>query len=316
MRSFLKRHWFLLLLSLFFLIGYTQAASLQSILNWHILRDLIVFAVMWLMGFTLPAAQIKRCLLTPKPSLLAIAISICVVPLFVIPFAYLLPDAFYGGLFVTAIVPSTLASASVWTRRAGGDDSVSMMTTIVTNLGCVIVVPIGIWIALEQQVKVDPWAQVGKLSSLVVLPLILSQIMRQVGCADWADRNKSKIAVFAQYGILAMVFWGAISSAISPIEGEGKVTQGIGLFLLVIFCSVLIHCAALGLGIFSARRLGMPKEHQIAVGFAGSQKTLMVGLQIAIDCGVSVLPMILYHLSQLLIDTLVADRWREKVKTE
>ena len=113
-----------------------------------------------------------------------------------------------------------------------------------------------------------------------------------------------------------MVFWGAISSAISPIEGEGKVTEGIGLFLLVIFCSVLIHCAALGLGIFSARRLGMPKEHQIAVGFAGSQKTLMVGLQIAIDCGVSVLPMILYHLSQLLIDTLVADRWRERVKTE
>jgi sodium/bile acid cotransporter 7 len=36
----------------------------------------------------------------------------------------------------------------------------------------------------------------------------------------------------------------------------------------------------------------------------------MVGLQIAIDCGVSVIPMLVYHLSQLIIDTVIADRWK------
>ena len=54
----------------------------------------------------------------------------------------------------------------------------------------------------------------------------------------------------------------------------------------------------------------MNSSRQIAIGLSGSQKTLMVGLQIAIDCGVSVIPMITYHLGQLLIDTIVADRWR------
>jgi sodium/bile acid cotransporter 7 len=38
----------------------------------------------------------------------------------------------------------------------------------------------------------------------------------------------------------------------------------------------------------------------------------MIGLQIAIECGVSVLPMIVYHVGQLLIDTVVADRWKQK----
>ena len=53
------------------------------------------------------------------------------------------------------------------------------------------------------------------------------------------------------------------------------------------------------------------RADQISVGFAGSQKTLMVGLQVAIDLGINVIPMVAYHISQLLIDTLVADRLRE-----
>ena len=51
---------------------------------------------------------------------------------------------------------------------------------------------------------------------------------------------------------------------------------------------------------------------RIAIGIAGSQKTLMVGLQIAIDCGVSVIPMLVYQLCQLVIDTVVAERWKRR----
>ena len=52
--------------------------------------------------------------------------------------------------FVAAVVPCTLASASVWTRKAGGDDSISMMTTVVTNLACLLVVPIGVSLVLAE----------------------------------------------------------------------------------------------------------------------------------------------------------------------
>ena len=72
-----------------------------------------------------------------------------------------------------------------------------------------------------------------------------------------------------------------------------------------------IHLVAMWLGIFLSRLLGLPRQSQIAVGISGSQKTLMVGLQIAIDCGVSVIPMMVYHLAQLLLDTLIVQRWRQ-----
>ena len=310
MVSFFMRHWFLILLAAIFGLGYHQSLRFQPMLDLHGVRDFIVFCVMFAMGITLPAGKIRKNLGSPKPSLLAIFTNTFCVPLLVLPFYYFLPSDLFGGLFVTAIVPSTLASASVWTRRAGGDDAVSMMTTVVTNLGCVLVVPVGIWLVLGQQVQIDPWSQFWKLSFLVALPLVLSQITRRLGLADWADRNKANFSFATQLGILSMVFWGSVASASHPLEAASSWLDNEWFTIsLLVFSVISTHCAAVTLGVRSAQYLGLPQEHQIAIGFSGGQKTLMVGLQIAIDCGVSVLPMIIYHLGQLVIDTLIADRW-------
>ena len=52
----------------------------------------------------------------------------------------------------------------------------------------------------------------------------------------------------------------------------------------------------------------------IAVGISGSQKTLMVGLQVCLDLGITILPMVAFHVAQLLVDTLIADRMRQAPK--
>ena len=44
------------------------------------------------------------------------------------------------------------------------------------------------------------------------------------------------------------------------------------------------------------------------MAFAGSQKTLMVGLMVAITLETTILPMVAYQVLQLVVDTLVADR--------
>ena len=44
---------------------------------------------------------------------------------------------------------------------------------------------------------------------------------------------------------------------------------------------------------------------------SGSQKTLMVGLYVAINYfgGLTLLPMVFYHVGQLVVDTIIADIW-------
>ena len=71
---------------------------------------------------------------------------------------------------------------------------------------------------------------------------------------------------------------------------------------------LVVHLAALWAGLFLARILGLPRPDQIAVAFAGSQKTLMVGLIVAISLQTTILPMVAYQVLQLLADTLIADR--------
>jgi sodium/bile acid cotransporter 7 len=306
----LRKHWFLASLAICFTVGFVFASQLQPLLEMSALRNAIVFAVMWAMGVTLRSETIRRSLAKPWPSMLAIGINVLLVPLLGLPWMFLLPKSLFGGLFVTSIVPCTLASASVWTRKAGGDDSIAMMTTVVTNLACVLVVPLGIWLVLTQQAEIDAVAQVKKLALLVVFPLILAQVMRRLGADLWADRNKIRLGLASQFGILSMVMFGAVASATTASGGESGVGVAWIAGAAVLLAAVVVHSLAMYLGVVWARAARMQRESQIAVGMAGSQKTLMVGLQIAIDCGVSVVPMIIYHLSQLVIDTVVADYWK------
>jgi len=305
----LAKQWFLIALAVCFTVGYTTADGLEPLLRMSGLRSSIVFAVMWAMGVTLQAGTIRRSFTRPLPSVLAVGTNIAIVPLLCLPTMWLLPDHYFGGLYVAAIVPCTLASASVWTRKAGGDDSVAMMTTVVTNLACVAVAPLGIALILSQQTEIDIAEQVRKLSLVVVAPLILAQLMRHCGLAAWADRNKIRLSVFGQIGILTMVVFGAVASAQFVGSAEASAPSGYLAIGGLVIAAGVIHTGSLLIGVAAARGLGLDRARQIAVGIAGSQKTLMVGLQIAIDCGVSVVPMLVYHLSQLVIDTVIAQRW-------
>ncbi len=222
MANWIKKNWLLLALAVVYAIGHFGADRLSGLAEATWLRSAIVFSVMWVMGVTLQPDAITGSLRKPTASLLAITSSIFLVPLLCLPGWWWLSPELGGGLFVAGLVPCTLASASVWTRRAGGDDSISMMTTVVTNLSCVLVVPIGIRFVLASDTSVSAptisaTAQMQKLFWFVVLPLLIAQVMRRRGLfgrpmGDWADRHKISLSVFAQFGILAMVLFGAIAS--------------------------------------------------------------------------------------------------------
>lgn len=318
MRAFLGKHWFLIALAICFTGGYLAAEQLQVLKEMGALRTAIVFSVMWAMGVTLNADTIRSSLSRPLPSILAIAINTFMVPLVCLPLAYWLPDRLFGGLFIAAVVPCTLASASVWTRKAGGDDSVAMMTTVVTNLACLMVVPVGVSLVLSASTDVSGVAQMKKLGIMVVLPLVIAQAMRKFGMAEWADRNKPRLSVFGQLGILSMVVFGSVSGATAvsvsgaPPDQLEAASESFNWLagIYMVFAAILLHVIVLVLAIVIAKWLKVGRGQQIAIGIAGSQKTLMVGLPIAIDCGVSVVPMLVYHLGQLVIDTLVAQKWK------
>jgi sodium/bile acid cotransporter 7 len=313
MKSFFAKRWFLMALVLVLVVGIQAAASLQSLAAQAWLRDGIVAVVMFCMALPLEARTMWQSLMKPGPTLLAVAITYGALPLFAWSVSGLLAGDLGLGLLVAAATPCTLASAAVWTRKAGGNDAIATLVTILTNVTCFVVTPIWLVITTGQSVSLEnPDLGFAKMTTqlgmLVVLPIVIAQMLRAYGqIAQIATRRKVELGVCAQCGILSMVFLGAIKTGLRL--GENSAVNSTSNLLLMLVLGVTIHVAMFYLGVFSAKWCGFSRADQIAVGFSGSQKTLMVGLLMAITLKASILPMVAYHCMQLFIDTLIADAY-------
>ncbi len=303
-----SRQWFLLALATALALGFGFPEPFRPIAQSALVRNSIVVVVMLLLGWTLKPSAISRSVREPRGSVIASLINIFAVPLLTLPLLRFLPSELAGGLAVASLVPCTLATASVWTRAAKGDEAISMMTTVVTNLLCFIVAPTGIWLILGAQAEVDLVEQIKGLLIQVVLPLVGGQVLRMIGLAAFADRCKPILSNTAQVGILVMVLLGSVLSyekLPDPESGSGGVIALVATGAFAAFA----HLTAVVLGYVASRAAGLPVDKQVAVAISGAQKTLMIGLQLSLDCGVSVIPMVMYHVGQLLIDTLLVKQW-------
>jgi sodium/bile acid cotransporter 7 len=243
--------------------------------------------------------------------LLAVLMTFGLLPLVAWGLSRFLGDEQAAGLLVAATTPCTLASAAVWTRRAGGNDAVALVVTIVTNGICFVVTPLWLAWMIGREIQIDTAQMTQKLGLLVVLPMAAAQLLRvfrPVG--RWATRSKTPLGVLAQCGVLSMVFLGAIRTGMQFRESDGLASVGFELVIMLVLVLV-VHTSIFFVGFGLAAVFRMSRGDRIAVGFAGSQKTLMVGLQVAMDAHASILPMISYHVGQLVIDTLIADRLRQ-----
>lgn len=333
--SFLAQHWFLLALAVLLPTGVVGSDALAGLNAYAWPRTLIVCLVMGLMALPIPFELIRKSLASPWPAVLASLINMGVIPLLAWLAALALPAYLGGGLIVAATIPCTLASAAVWTRRAGGDDTVAILVTLITNTTCVLVTPLWLVALLGRSVHVDVESMIWELLLVVLLPIAVAQALRlHRQMARWAESRKSALALTCQLGILTMVFLGAIqmgqhmrsapasasaaqtasssegSSATETRPGGAQPAVSVIEIVGTVILAAAIHLVAMALGWAAAARTGIARPQQIGVAISGSQKTLMIGLKLAMDCGVSILPMVAFHVGQLLMDTFIADRWR------
>jgi sodium/bile acid cotransporter 7 len=306
MLAAIRHHWFLLALIVVLWAGLARPETLHPLARW-LPGEIVVATVTFIMALPLETSALWKAARQPGPAWLATALNSGMAPLLGWVASRMLPIELATGVIVATTVPCTLATAAVWTRRAGGNDAVAFLVTIITNLSCFLVVPAWLWLLVRpdaqaqlRRADVDYLEIVVALILLVVLPIIAAQTLRQwPALGGWASRKKHPLSHLAQCGVLLIVFLGAIDSA-----------GNVGLMILAV---ALVHIALLVLGLGLAQGLRFPRADAIAVAFSGSQKTLMVGAYLALAIGpLAILPMVAYHAAQLVIDTLVADWFRRQ----
>ncbi len=271
-----------------------------------------VAVVTFIMALPLETSALWNAFRRPGPAWLAATINSGVAPPLGWLASLLLPPELAIGMILAASAPCTLATAAVWTRRAGGNDAVAFLVTMITNLSCFIVVPVWFWLLIGMQPDVDYRDIIGGLILYVVVPILAAQLLRQSPAIGfWAAAHKHALSRLAQAGVLVMVFAGAVKCGEKLQAITDHSLLSFGHVATMIGGVVAVHTALLLLGIGCARALQFDRPDTIAVAFSGSQNSLMVGAYLAQAIGpLAILPMVTYHASQLIIDTLVADRWR------
>lgn len=321
----IKRHWFL-----FGLLVLIPTALLLAISDPpQILVDSVdnvptswcTAAILFLMSITLNSGRLLESLRHPLPVVVSCGINQLAIPLMCLPLLALQRSAdLRVGLLIAASVPCTMAAASVWTRRAGGNDAVSLLVTLLTNGLCFLITPV--WLAVGSQ-----WFETADASSALafgdmvkrlvlsaLIPASIGQVLRSSKTIEaFVDRNKPWFSNAAQIIILTLVFISAFRGGLSFDSENMSDNLRHKEFAIVWACCVGLHLVAMLLCWAAGGFLKFNDADRKATVFAGSQKTLPIGILVSQATGYpfSILPMLMFHASQLFIDTWIAD-WLKK----
>lgn len=320
MKSFVCRHWFLIGLAVVILTGIRVGIQLGDAANSPATRvwfensaRVLTAVVLFLMSFTLDSRKLAQALKSPRAVLWATAVNFGVLPLLAWPVArWQYSSDYLLGVIITASVPSTMASASVWTRKAGGNDAVSLLVTILTNGLCFVVTPLWLRAQIGTAVQLDTQRLIVDLIVSALLPIALGQLSRQSPpVARVADAFKTALSNSAQVCILIIIFGSALRAGPKIAASS---SGGIASLMFVLVSMASIHLVAIAIAWRGGKLIGLAREDALAAAFAGSQKTLPIGAYLASRMaeqgasGLVVFPILIYHISQLVIDSLIADR--------
>jgi sodium/bile acid cotransporter 7 len=316
MISFLAQRWFLCALIAGVALALLAPHAVHAVTH-RLPPPLVIAVALFLMAWTMPSRSLAGELRQPWAALWATVIGYGALPAmgwFVGHFAPL-PDV-QIGLLLAASVPCTLASCVLWTRLASGNEATALLTVLFCTLSSWFLTTFWLAATTGAQVNIPISKMMSDLVITLVVPVAVGQGLRShQPIAEFANRHKHLLSVVAQLFVLSMVLKAAAAVGLKIHEGDATLSPTVLIGSAVL--ALGLHLAALYAGLWSSAGWGFDRPRQIAVAFSGSQKTLPVSLFLFQEYfqenyPLAVVPLLFFHVGQLLLDTLIAERLRRQ----
>ena len=228
--------------------------------------------------------------------------------------AGLLPPLLGLGFLFLGVLPSTVQSATAYSSLAGGNVASSVVAAALLNLlGVFVTAPLFSLLAGSAQPGFDAIENTGvallKVVAILLVPFALGQLLQR-WLGGWIVAHRPLVTVMDRSSIAIAVyvaFSGAVAGGIaSRIDAAGWA----GLLVAVALLLVFAHGGAWLLG----KALRLPRGDRIAMLFAGGQKSIAMGAPLATVlfapevAGIVLLPILTYHLLQLVLAAPLAEK--------
>jgi sodium/bile acid cotransporter 7 len=309
------------LLGIFVAIGLAailpELGSTESTLPWKPFIQVGIALLFFFYGLKLDPGQLRSGLSNWKLHVLIQVTTFLGFPLLVFSLVQFVPGLdpnFALGISYLGALPSTVSAAVVLVSISGGNVPAAIFNASISSLFGVVMTPFWMGIAGgEVAGELDLWASIVDLSIKVVLSVILGLAMHRY-LFPKIKPYLNRLKYLDQTVILSIVFTTFSESFSQRLFASFSWLSLGGLSLVMLFILLLV----VGILYLLVRSLSFSKEDQIAAIFCGSTKSLVHGVAIgkvlfpsAAIFGLVLLPVMLYHLQQLILGSLLARRYEK-----
>lgn len=279
------------------------------------MSNINVFLIFFLSGLKLKTDDVKKAIHEWKGAAYGCFMILILTPMLgvlMVEIPFVVRELSYGlGVFCT--VPTTLSSGVILTGQANGNVALGLLLTVATNLLGIISMPLMLLLTFSNSGKsanvvIDVGVLLYKLCLYIALPLLVGKVIQTYSqrVREVVKKRKITMKLLSSF-LLVMVPWMKVSTS---VEKMNKVD-----FASIVACFGIgtgIHLLYLLINLLGTKALNLDIPERKAVVILASQKTLPVSVTI-IDFlpdamgskGIMVLPCILAHFVQILIDGYV-----------
>jgi len=223
------------------------------------------------------------------------------------------------GIFFLAALPSTVSSSVVMTNIARGNVPAAIFDASFSTLLGVFITPLWMRIFVDAETGGRGFGVVLlALTAQAILPIILG-VLANRRWGEFSRRNEKRLRKFDQATIVLIVYTSFCNSfAEKMFDGlSGGTLLGLSVGMVALFFVVF------GIVYVVCRALRFSREDAVATLFCGSKKSLVHGvatsrviLSAPNMAGILILPTMIYHALQLIIVSVIAQRFAKIAERE
>lgn len=305
----LKKYWFFAGIILVVLCAYALRDHHAWVRTYHIL-PIGIFIAFFITGLTLDTSRFGAQVLQFKAPAAAIISSLGFIPLLSWLLARLVfPLEYVIGVCIIATAPVTIVSGTVMTDLGRGNVPLSLFICVLGNFIGIFTIPfsLNLLVGGGGAVNLPALDMLSGLAITVLVPIVLGTLA-QTRLKAHLPRFKDAFSVFQQCIVLLIIF-----NAVA-VSGTKIREAGAALPVLLGFI-IFLHALILTMNYGISKSIGLDRPSTTAFTIHTSQKTLAVCYLVwsgyfANQYPLALIPGIIYHLTQMIMDTFVAGRFR------
>lgn len=222
------------------------------------------------------------------------------------------------ALFFLGTLPSTVSSSVVMVALAKGNLPTAIFNASLSGLIGIIATPIWIGFILEKTTDFDFLSVLQKLCLQIVLPLAIGLFLQRF-FGNFARKYGRQLSLFDKTTIVVIIYSSFSTSFTSDLFKSVELDEMAKMVLIVLVFFFLVF---FGLGAFS-NLIKLNTEDKITAQFCGTKKSLVHGSVMvkvifgnAANSGLLLLPIMLYHSTQLILVAWFAEKYRKRNTAE